>query len=276
MLFKQLLLWLTFTLTSFLPHSTPLSTPLPLPSPSTGLINQTPTPKPLSFSDLNHLYGPCANIPTLLYHHIQDAKIAKTSGYQNLNVTPQNFTTQMNYLQTKNYSVISLSSLIAFFEKHSPLPNKPVLLTFDDGYADFYTLAYPILLQHNFPATLFLPTGLVNNPGYLNWSQISEMSTQNILFANHTWSHHSMASSVSVDTQEISVADTQLSQHNLNIPKVFAYPYGTKSLTAEKVLTSLNYQLAFTTIHGRILCARQNLRLPRLRIGDSPLSTYGL
>jgi peptidoglycan/xylan/chitin deacetylase (PgdA/CDA1 family) len=96
-----------------------------------------------------------------------------------------------------------------------------------------------------------------------------------ILFANHTWSHKNVGVSNSTMEYEISTADTQLSDHSLNSPKVFAYPYGLDTPQSEKYLESLGYKAAFTEKSGSILCKKQRFSLPRIRIGSTSLSGYG-
>ncbi|PWU23694.1 hypothetical protein C5B42_02175 [Candidatus Cerribacteria bacterium 'Amazon FNV 2010 28 9'] len=248
--------------------STTISTPLPTP---------TPKPTPLSFADMSKLYGPCVQLPTLMYHHIQDLGIAKTEGHASLTVDTKYFARDMQYLSDHGYSVLPMTSLISFFDNGTPIPKKSVMITIDDGYDDFGTDAAPILAQYHFPATLFVPTGLVENPGYLHWSTITSIAaSQPILMANHTWSHHNMEASLSVIQHEVTTAETQLEQHGLDNPKVFAYPYGLTSPTAINFLNGQGFKLAFTTVYGNILCKQQRLTLPRVRIGNAPLSSYGL
>lgn len=243
-----------------------IPTPTPSPTPS-------PTPKPLTFAEMNALYGPCVRLPTLMYHHIQTKDAATAAKQTGLSVFTDIFQTQMQYLKSKGYNTATMNDLINFFDNGTPVPSKSVLLTFDDGYEDFYTDAYPILSSLGMHATMFIPTGLLNNPGYLTWDQITGM-TGFVLFANHTWSHKN----VQVASQmqyEISTADKQLSDHGLNVPKVFAYPYGLDSVNSEDYLNSLSYKLAFTTAPGSTLCKKQRFALPRIRIGNAPLSNYG-
>ncbi len=251
---------------------TPTPGPTVAPSPT-----PTPTPKPLTFAEMNKLYGPCAVVPTLMYHHIQDLGQAKTEGHAQLTVDTKNFRADMQYLKDKGYTVVPLTDLIDFFDTGKTLPKKTVVLTFDDGYDDFGTDAAPILKEFSFPATLFVPTGLMQNPGYLAWSTIKDIaSSQPILMANHTWSHHNMGASRTVIEREVTTADTQLTEKGLDTPKVFAYPYGTTSSNAVQFLQQSGYKLAFTTVHGSTLCKQQRLLLPRIRIGNSSLSSYGL
>lgn len=247
----------------------PLIVPTPTPSPT-----PTPTPKPLTLAEMNQLYGPCVRLPVLMYHHVQSHEAAVASKQTNLTVDTSAFISQMQYLKDKGYSVVSMNDLINFFDFEVGIPGKSILITFDDGYSDFYSDAYPILSGLGFYATVFVPTGLVNNSGYLSWGQMSGVNSL-ILFANHTWSHKNVASKNTPMESEISTADLQLSEHGLNSPKVFAYPYGPSSTLAQNYLSSLGYKLAFTTQVGNILCKQKRFELPRVRIGNGSLSNYG-
>jgi peptidoglycan/xylan/chitin deacetylase (PgdA/CDA1 family) len=243
----------------------------------TGTPTPIPTPKPLTFSEMNSLYGPCVYLPTFMYHHVQDGKVAAQKKQTALSVDTGYFQRQMQYLADKGYTVVSMNDLIGFFDSGTTLPKKSVLLTFDDAYDDFYFNVYPILRNFSFKGTLFTPTGLVGNPGYISWGQISDANSSGlVLFANHTWSHKNIKADSSVVDKEISTADTQLIERGLNNPKVFAYPYGIVGSYAEGVLAKLGYKLAFTTQPGSVLCKKQRLSLPRVRIGDMELSSYGL
>lgn len=246
--------------------------PSPIASPS---AKPKPTIKQESFAEMNQKYGPCAVVPALMYHHVENEADATKEGHKNLTVDAGIFRSQMEFLKSHGYTVIGMENLINFFENHSPLPAKPVILTFDDGYSDIAQNAVPVLTEFGFKATLFIPTGLMNNPGYLDWNTISTFP-KTIEEANHTWSHHSAFGTEDVISRELTTADSQLGQRGYNNPKVFAYPYGPSTTVAEKVLTSLGYKLAFTTVHGSTLCAKKKFDLPRIRIGNAQLSKYGL
>jgi peptidoglycan/xylan/chitin deacetylase (PgdA/CDA1 family) len=241
----------------------------------TATPEATPTPTPISFEDMNKNYGPCAHVNVLMYHHVQDETIAKTKNQGGLTVDPQDFRKQMQYLKDKNYSVISMGDLKNFFDNGTSLPKKAVLITMDDGYKDNFEQAYPILKEFGYRATIFIPTGLLNNPDYLNWGDLNSMSDL-IYMGNHTWSHHSSGGTEEKQDQEIGLADKQLSEHGLNNLKIFAYPYGNPSGNAEEVLKKDGYEIAFTTVHGNIMCKGKSLELPRIRVGNAQLNSYGL
>lgn len=236
----------------------------------------TPTPAPLTFEQMNELYGPCVRMPVLFYHHVQSSKQAQAKNQTSLTVNTETFRKQMVYLKQKGYQTVNPSQLITALTQGGSLPANPVMITFDDGYADFASQAAPILQENGFQATVFLITGLMDNPDYLNWDQIAGLKGAGHFFGNHTWSHANVGNAREKAEKEILTANDQLANHNLNSPKIFAYPLGFSNPHAETYLSSLGYQLGFTTNPGSTLCFRQKLTLPRVRIGNASLSAYGL
>jgi peptidoglycan/xylan/chitin deacetylase (PgdA/CDA1 family) len=225
---------------------------------------------------MNERYGPCVHLPVLMYHHIQDYQVATQGGYQALTVTPDYFSRHLQYLADHGYQIIPINRLTQFFDSGTPISSGSVLITFDDGYADFSDLAFPILQQFHAPATMFLPTGLMENPGYLSWAQISSIAGSGLVyFANHTWSHHSAYTNLPTLTSEVNTAQTQLADHGLNPLKIFSYPYGSGDQEAQNFLQQQGYSLAFTTKSGSTLCRDLRLTLPRIRVGNADLSAYG-
>lgn len=243
-------------------------------------ISATPSPeksKPLTFGEINKLYGPCTNLPVLMYHHVESDENARHYKRTSLNVPPEVFRKHMEYLKSKGYTSITPADLANFFDNGVPLVSKPVLITFDDGYVDIGDEAFPIMRDLGMRGTIFIPTGLMENFNYLTWAKIDEMKSSGLInFGNHTWSHRNTGSSHEVVTREITTADTQLSDHGINGVKTFAYPYGIDTAFAEKLLLSMDYKMAFTTVPGRIMCKMHRFSLPRIRIGNTDLSFFGL
>lgn len=251
---------------------TVILTPTPTASPSA-----TPTPKPLTFAEMNTLYGPCVSVPVLMYHHVENLDSAKEAGHASLTVSVEYFKKHLEYLSSKGYTTVTPTELINFFDNGVKLPTKPVMLTFDDGYADNGTEMYQAMRETNMKGTIFIPTGLMDNPGYLSWEKVREMNGSGLIyFGNHTWSHRNVGGSLEVIQYEAKTADTQLVDRGLNSAKVFAYPYGIESGRAVNVLKDLGYKLAFTTVYGRTQCEKKRFDLPRIRVGNAPLSNYGL
>jgi len=202
--------------------------------------------------------------------------VAKAAGQQNLTVATDIFIKQMQYLKDKGYVTVATNSLSDFFDKGVAVSGGSVILTFDDGYEDFYVNVLPILRQFGFRAVLALPTGLVGNPGYLTWDEISQAASANVEIINHTWSHANLATNnTDLVQKEIMTADGQLTQHGFNLNKAFVYPYGGYNDYVIGFLQSKGYGVAFTTIPGSTLCKKQRHVLPRIRIGNTNLSAYG-
>lgn len=237
------------------------------------------SPKPSTETGGPVIYsGYCLNVPILMYHHVQPAELAKEKWQTNLSVNRNVFSSQMAYLAQSGYTTITLEILAEALINKKPLPNKSIILTFDDGYEDFYTYAYPVIKQHNLKANLMLSTGLVNNPDYLNWGQVKEMaSSTNIKIYNHTWSHRNLAgASTEKIALEISRAQQQL-QDQIGVKStIFAYPYGGYSDKVINYLKSNGFVIALSTDQGTTQCNSFLMTLNRTRIGNSQLSYYGI
>lgn len=228
--------------------------------------SSSPTTKPLNFSQMNNSYGPCAKVPVFMYHHIQPASEAAVNKQTGLNTDNELFKKQLEHLKSEGYRSIFPADLVDFFDNGKALPTKPLMLTFDDGYEDNYVYAYPILREEGFKAVIYLPTGLMENPGYLSWNQIQEMAGSGVVvFGNHTWSHMSVEGNTELVRKEISTADSQLSQRGLNKIKTFAYPYGATNGTTKDLLSEMGYKLGFTEVYGTTLCKGKRMALPRVR-----------
>lgn len=253
--------------------------------PTSALPTPTPTLTPeqiaeirrKKFDELNAKYGPCKYVPILMYHHIMDAKAAKDIGSQNLNVPPDIFRQQMDYLIGKGYNVIGLNEMISGLRNNS-LPAKPIVLTFDDGYRDFFDSAYAILKEKNFKATVFVITQFVGGERYLEWWQIREMANSGlILIGDHTLNHRSIPSlSKEEEKDQIVSAKNILEQYVGKQVNLFAYPYGSANQNAKEILKENGFLGAVITTGPDPACIGLPYELPRIRIGAASLSRFGL
>ncbi len=193
----------------------------------------------------NAVYTEETIIPILTYHNFtKDAG----SSYK-INIIE--FEKQMNYLATHNYSVISLSELLAGL-RDGQLPPKPVVITIDDGFKSTYTLAYPVLKKYNFPATLFLYTNFIEKNSYsLTWEEIREMTRNNIEIGSHTLSHCNLLrynknenykTYLARIRKEIFLSKEILERKIGSKVKFFAYPYGAYSSTIKDLAIQAGYE----------------------------------
>ncbi|SFL14952.1 Peptidoglycan/xylan/chitin deacetylase, PgdA/CDA1 family [Paenibacillus sp. 1_12] len=200
------------------------------------------------------------HIPVLNYH-----SITIDPGNRAV-ITPAKFEEQMLYLSNNGYHTLTLQQFIDYMDgKTLTLPKKPVLLTFDDGYADNYEHALPLLKQLNFHATLFVSPGTTEDGYFLNWDQIKEMHEAGWDIQPHGMTHpHLPKLSAKSQAFEISESKRQIDEQ-LNIDtSVFCYPFGEKNETTLKLLKEYGFRFAFTIDQGMTTREQGRLLLKRL------------
>lgn len=222
--------------------------------------------------------GFCLNVPVIFYHHIEPMDQAKKEGHAQLTVDSGMFEQHIQYLLGKGYRTISAEDLANALISHQQISGKPIVITIDDGYIDAYSYAYPIAKKYNVILNLMIPTGLMENPDYLTWNDLREMVGSGLVFAyDHTWSHASLGGAdYSKAEKEIVTAKTQLEQQLGRQVRIFTYPYGSSNQNTINVLRNNSFIAAFTTNPGFYQCDSFILDLHRNRIGDAPLSYFGL
>jgi len=175
--------------------------------------------------------GASHNPVILTYHSI-------SYGDSPLKISPELFATQMKWLRD-NTRVVPLGEIVAALASHSPLPERTVVLTFDDGFQDFYLSAAPLLHRWALPATVFLATGYcgrtnswpgqpdwVSQQPLLSWEQIAELAMQGFSFGAHSVSHPVLTRLPVVEAQqEIMQCKSQIASHVAQPVEFFCYPY---------------------------------------------------
>jgi peptidoglycan/xylan/chitin deacetylase (PgdA/CDA1 family) len=232
------------------------------PTPTKRIISQAPTPV---FS------GNQLKVPVLYYHYVGNNPNVADLQRDALSITPDKFAEQMKYLKENGYTTISYDTLYAALSKQVTLPNKAVILTFDDGYIDFYYNAYNILRQYGLSATVFIPTGLVGQPAYLTWSMIEEMHSSGLInFGAHSVHHYHLAS-LSPDTVLTELVDSKkdLQNHLGSNVNYMAYPYGETSSNLIGLVQKAGYIGAIGTWSNRIQSEVTIYNSPRLRISGT-------
>lgn len=171
-------------------------------------------------------------VPILMYHYISEvpANDPDKALRASLSVAPPVFKRQMDYLKAVGYHTITFNQLFAALYYGAPLPARPVILTFDDGYEDAYTAAYPILQAHGYTGMFYIITGKVGWQGQMTWDQLREMLANGMQIGSHTI-HHVNLGRVYVNSpvqaeQEVRISQMDLQNH-LGIPiQQFCYPFG--------------------------------------------------
>ncbi len=191
----------------------------------------------------------CASVKAVVilqYHHISDTTPAITS------LSPKLFEQHLAYLQTNNFTVLSIEQLLSGLQDKKPFPNKSVVITFDDGYRSIYDTAFPLLKRYNYPFTVFVQTAPLEKGlrQFMNWQELEELIANGGAIGNHSVNHdHLIPKSDSYSKKrlerhvkfEISEAQKALSGNLSKVVNVFAYPYGEFSQLTKKVVKRLGY-----------------------------------
>lgn len=135
-------------------------------------------------------------IPILMYHSISNSRQEGIHPYYETTTSPQVFAEHMKFLHENGYQVINLHDVKEYLTNRINKDRKAVVITFDDGFRDFYTEAFPILQKYGFTATMFLPTQFINNERSkfkdkecLSWNEVRELHRQGLTFGSHTVTH---------------------------------------------------------------------------------------
>lgn len=195
------------------------------------------------------------NIPILMYHSIS---APANSGFRPCTVSPEAFEEHLSYLHRCNYTPMTVTQFArAMAQGSDGLPSRPVLLTFDDGYADFYTAALPSLQRHGFTATLYITTAFIGSTSrwlryptersrpMLTWTQLTEISASGIECGAHTHTHPPLDMlAPSTAREEIVRSKELLEDHLGQRVSSFAYPYGFYSSRVQQIVQASGFAAA--------------------------------
>lgn len=216
-------------------------------------------------------------VPILQYHYIRvNPNPSDRLGYA-LSVTPQDFAAQMDWLAAHGYHPVNFTDLHAYFAGETPLPSRPVILTFDDGYRDFFTTAFPILRAHGFKSVSYLVSGFFGRTHYMTPADVIELQATGLVeFGSHTVTH--------VDLNKVSAAELayQLGASKASLTALlgepvvdFCYPSGKFDQAVVTAVAAARYDTATTELPGVELSWSTRFAWPRVRVaGDESLSLF--
>lgn len=200
-------------------------------------------------------------VMVLNYHKIDNTFIS-------LAVRPDDFEAQMKYLSENGYHTISPDELYDSLAGTGELPENPVLITFDDGYVDNYTNAYPILKKYGFKATIFVITSFLGkDKNYMTWDQARELDANGISIESHTVDHKSMTDLTDEQLRMELVESKKKAEKELGHPvEYMAYPTGTYNLHIAEMVKEAGYKAAYTIKYGNVDKASNIYALERVPI----------
>ncbi|MCO5184366.1 MAG: polysaccharide deacetylase family protein [Anaerolineae bacterium] len=266
--------------TTPLPPATtpPTATRLPV---TTNAGNVTATPTTVPIADLltvlprptpRNNISDTVRVPILMYHYLSTPPADADKYRLDLSVTPANFAQQMQYLADNGYTPLDLYDLALVITQKQDLPEKPVIITFDDGYRDNYENAFPILQQHGFKATFFVITGPIDQGAeqYMTWEMVEQMSQAGMRIESHTVTHPQLAG-MERDDQYFQIQSSQqtIADHIGYTPRFLCYPGGFYDETTIDVLRELDMWGAVTTQGGQWHSFDGRYEWPRMRMRNA-------
>ncbi|MBI5568221.1 MAG: polysaccharide deacetylase family protein [Chloroflexi bacterium] len=210
-----------------------------------------------------------ANVPILMYHYISTPPLATDKIRVGLSVTPEMFEAQVKLLIDNGFTTITLFDLYEHLATGKALPDKPIVLTFDDGYVDNYEQAFPILKKYEQIGTFFVLTGPadVKDPAYMSWEMVKEMSSAGMDMQLHSKDHVDLRHRRYEDLVWQIIGGRQSIEGHTGKPVVFmAYPSGKYDSTVVKFLSDNNFWGAVTTQSGRTHSINDALTWTRIRV----------
>jgi len=222
-------------------------------------------------------------LPALMYHEITTEPLLPV----HLAVRPDDFARQIGYIAGGGYTTLRAADVARLRRTGEPLPPGPVLLTFDDGFADVHDRALPLLAGHGATATLFVTTGWIRDgagsraagsqpatslpgSGMLSWSQIGEIAAAGIEIGAHTQTHPQL-DQLGPDAlrRELTASKHELEDRLGGAVTGLAYPYGYSSRRVRAAARGAGYSYALAVGNQLIRGTDDQFALPRLTMGRS-------
>ena len=202
-------------------------------------------------------------VPVLYYHSVNE------SADNEVTITPENLKTQLKYIKDEGYVTLTLNELKGYLLNNSPIPNKSIVITFDDGYMDNYYSAFPILKDFDMVATIFCITSALDGSYYLSKEAINEMSNYGIDIQSHTVNHPNL-DKMTYDEQLTELKESKKTLESITGKKIdsIAYPFGDFNDYSIQAAKDAGYTLGFTTQRGLSDRDDNPLKLDRIYISS--------
>lgn len=207
-----------------------------------------------------------AHIPVLMYHRIGAPPDTASA---DLTVSIADFEAQVKYFFDSGFKTVSLAQVYDAFLLGAPLPERPIVFTFDDGYKDAFENAIPILKKYYYTGSFAVATQLLGRPGYAAWEDVLRARNDSMEIISHTQNHLDLTNPVysDVDLRREIFDSKKILEERLGIPvDFFVYPYGRYNYRVGEFLVQAGYKMAFTTAFGLNLSKDHLLVEPRVRV----------
>jgi peptidoglycan/xylan/chitin deacetylase (PgdA/CDA1 family) len=220
-----------------------------------------------------YLYVAFYQVPILMYHQV--APNPQGSG---LIVTPETFERQMEFLKIHKYRVLTMDELVGIVRKGGRAPFKSVVITFDDGFADNFDNAFPVLRKMGFPATIYMITDNIGLSGWLSEEDLRILDGSDVEIGSHTLSHAFIPKIEDAAALEAEIFNSKRKLEEILGHPVdqLSYPGGGYTLQAAEMAEKAGYVGAVTTNHGKKTGNPYGLHRVKIRESGANLFNFWL
>lgn len=213
-----------------------------------------------------------------VYHRFGESR------YPSTNIAADVFGAQLELLRREQVAVLPLGEVVERLANGTPLPEHCAVLTVDDAYRSFLTVAMPLLRQYRFPVTVFVSTDSVGRGDYLNWDELRALQREGVEIGSHTASHESLLARASGESaaawrerirNDIRRGQEDLARELGTPPRLFAYPYGETVPETTAIVRSFGFRGAALQYSGVIDEGSERFELPRFPMGGSHATLAG-
>ncbi|AXY74172.1 polysaccharide deacetylase family protein [Paraflavitalea soli] len=205
-------------------------------------------------------------VPILCYHNIRSSLEGHQPDYT---IDRQQFRQHLKVLSDSGYHSITPDQLYQYLTRGIPLPEKPVMITFDDNRLEHYTIAAPMLRQYGFTGVFFIMTVTIGKPGYMSAEQLKKLSDDGHCIGNHTWDHPDMRKLTLQEWRiQVDMPRQYLEKITGRPVQGLAYPYGAWNEAAIKEVKARNVQMAFQLM-GKMSNANPLYSIRRLQVSGN-------
>lgn len=205
-------------------------------------------------------------IPILMYHHIRDQVSTDTQTLKDLSCSPATFKDHLLYLKKEGYTTITFWDVFEHYQNDTPLPKNPIILTFDDGYADNWS-AYKTLKKQNMKGVFFVVVRTIGDTKHLSTEQLMTMSRDGMEIGSHTIDHVDLTSLDKAHAEKQVLHSKALIEEMLGRPIIsFCYPEGKLKKETVQILQGSTYWFARTTRPGVSTINGKDYRLKTIRV----------
>lgn len=250
------------------PEPAPLA-PLFVEGPTIGVTVRWPPPPAVTFAPTPDGVERMVQAPILMYHYLSTPPANADRVRRDLSVSPELFDLHLARIAQEGYTPVSLYDLVAYLNQGAPLPEKPVVITFDDGYRDNYENALPLLLKHGMVATFFIVTDFIDEerPEYLTWEMVRAMAAAGMSIESHGRNHVSLRGKNADYLVWQALGSLETIEYEVGVrPRFVSYPAGEYDRLTVEIFRSANYWGGVTTVQGATHTGDNLFELRRVRI----------